>query len=99
MATVGALNGGADAYADDNAPAFRDAVAAALERPARLDLDTLRAELARLKARLKRFSDSHDARDIWHALGFADPDEIPGLPAEAFQEQADALRQNADDAR
>jgi hypothetical protein len=59
LATVGALNGGADAYADDNAPAFRDAVAAALERPARLDLDTLRAEQARLEARLKalqRFS-------------------------------------------
>ncbi|CAN7325999.1 hypothetical protein [Caballeronia sp. LjRoot31] len=95
MATVGALNGGADAYADDNAPAFRDAVAAALERPARLDLDTLRAE----QARLKRFSDSPDARDIWRALGFADLDAIPSLPAEAFQEQADALRQNADDAR
>jgi malonate decarboxylase beta subunit len=93
------LIGGADSYADDTAQAFRDAVEAAHERPAGLDLGVLRAEQARLEARLQRFSNCHDACDIWRALGFADPDAIPGLPADAFLEHAVALRENANDAR
>jgi len=93
------LIGGADAFADDNAHAFRATVVAALERPTRLDLNVLRAEQVRLERRLKRFGDCHDARDIWRALGVADPDSIPDLPAEAFFEQAAANRENADDAR
>jgi len=93
------LIGAADAYADDTAHAFRDAVTTALERPMALNLDVLRAEQARLETRLKRFGDAHDARDIWRALGIANPDEIPGLPTDAFFEQAVALRENANDAR
>lgn len=93
------LIGGADAYADDDAHAFRAAVTAALERPARITLDVLRAEQARLELRLKRFGDCFDARDIWHALGLINADAIPDLPADAFLEQAAPHRENADDAR
>ena len=93
------LIGGADAYADDDAHAFRAAVVAALERPPRLDLDVLRAEQARLAERLKRFGDCHDALDIWRAIGIADPAAVPDLPADIFLGAAAAHRENADDAR
>jgi malonate decarboxylase beta subunit len=93
------LIGGADAYAADDAHAFRTAVTAALERPVRLDLDVLRAEQARLDMRLKRFGDCFDARDIWQTLGLTNPDAIPDLPADAFLEQAASHRENAHDAR
>ncbi|WP_260858265.1 biotin-independent malonate decarboxylase subunit beta [Paraburkholderia sp. BCC1885] len=93
------LIGGADLYAADDAHAFRAAATVALGHPARLSLDVLQAEQARLDMRLKRFGDCSDARDIWHALGLSNPDAISDLPPDAFLEQAASHRENADDAR
>ncbi|WP_051981255.1 biotin-independent malonate decarboxylase subunit beta [Paraburkholderia bryophila] len=93
------LIGGADAYADDDAHAFRRAVAAALARPACLDQSVLRAEHVRLARRLKRFGDCHDACDIWQAMGLADAQAVPGLTTDTFLDEANAHRENADDAR
>ena len=93
------LIGGADAYADDDAQAFRAAVVVALERPVRLDLDVLRAEQPRLAERLKRFGDCHDARDIWRAIGIGDPAAVPDLYADTFLAEATAHREATDDAR
>ncbi len=93
------LIGGADAYVDDDAQAFRDAVTNVLDRSGRLDLGVLQREQARLERRLSRFGTSHDARDIWSAIGVADPASVPELPTDAFLAQAADHRENADDAR
>ncbi|PZO75875.1 MAG: biotin-independent malonate decarboxylase subunit beta [Sphingomonas taxi] len=93
------LIGGADVFVDDDAAAFRDAARAGLARPAKLDVDTLAAEQARLERRIARFGDAADATDIWHALGIDDPKAIPDMPAAAFASLAAQYRESADDAR
>ena len=93
------LIGGADVFVEDDAAAFRDAARAALARPAKLDLDTLAAEQARLERRIARFGDAADATDIWRALGIDDPKAIPDMPAAAFATLAAQYRESADDAR
>ena len=93
------LIGGADVFVEDDAAAFRDAARAALARPAKLDLDTLAAEQARLERRIARFGDAADATDIWRALGIDDPKAIPDMPATAFATLAAQYRESADDAR
>lgn len=93
------LIGGVDAFVDDDAAAFRAATSAALERAARLDLAVLGAEQTRLDARVKRFGDAADGRDVWTALGVHDAHAIPELPTQPFLAIADAHRETADDAR
>jgi malonate decarboxylase beta subunit len=93
------LIGGADAYADDAAQAFRDAVKVALDRPARLDLDVLRGEQARLERRLARFGNCGDALDIWRTMGIADPAAVPESPTDDFLAEAAGHRENANEAR
>ena len=93
------LIGGADVFVEDDAAAFRDAARAALARPAKLDLDTLAAEQARLERRIARFGDAADATDIWRALGIDDPKAIPDMPAAGFATLAAQYRESADDAR
>jgi len=93
------LIGGADVFVEDDAAAFRGAARAALARPAKLDLDTLAAEQARLERRIARFGDAADATDIWRALGIDDPKAIPDMPATAFATLAAQYRESADDAR
>ena len=93
------LIGGADMFVDDDAAAFRGAAAAALAHAARLDMDVLAAEQARLERRIAWFGDAADATDIWHALGIDDPQAIPDMPADTFGTLATRYRESADDAR
>ncbi len=93
------LIGGADVFVDDDAAAFRAAATKALARPAKLDVDTLAAEQARLERRIARFGDLRDATDIWRALGIDDPTAIPDMPADTFAALAAQYRESADDAR
>jgi len=93
------LIGGADVFVDDRASAFRDAVLAVLGHRARLDLDTLLAEQARLERRLARFGDKADAVDIWAALGIEDAGSIPELATDDFVRRAAGHRESADEAR
>ncbi|MCS3927881.1 malonate decarboxylase beta subunit [Bradyrhizobium elkanii] len=92
------LIGGADAYVDDEAQAFRQAAVDALGIKRGCNAATLEAEQNRLERRLQRFGEAADAVEMWQALGIDQPTEIPALPTAAFLRAADN-RENADDAR
>ncbi|MEH2491706.1 biotin-independent malonate decarboxylase subunit beta [Bradyrhizobium sp. AZCC 2230] len=92
------LIGGADAFVDDEALAFRGAAIDALRDGRRCDVAVLEAEQTRLERRLQRFGEAEDAVDIWQTLGIDQPTEIPSLSTEAFLRAANN-RENADDAR
>ncbi|UPK34326.1 biotin-independent malonate decarboxylase subunit beta [Bradyrhizobium sp. 186] len=92
------LIGGADAFVDDEALAFREAAIDALKANGRCDATVLEAEQTRLERRLQRFGEDEDAVEIWQALGIDQPSEIPALPTGAFLRAA-SNRENADDAR
>ena len=62
-------------------------------------LEAMRAEQKRLEARLQRFGNSTDAREIWRALGAEAPDTVPELDDKAFAELATRIAESADDAR
>lgn len=93
------LIGGADAFVDDDVPAFRDAAFLALARKGRLDIDILEAEQQRLERRLHRFDKAHDAVDIWTELGVSEPAEIPSLATNDFLSLSTDKRETANDAR
>ena len=93
------LIGGADAFVDDDVPAFRDAAFLALAGKGRLDIDILEAEQQRLERRLHRFDKAHDAVDIWTELGVSKPAEIPGLATDDFLSRNTDKRETANDAR
>jgi len=92
------LIGGADAFVDDEAQAFRQAAVDALKANRRCDVAVLEAEQTRLERRLQRFGEADDAIEIWQTLSIDQPTEIPALPTAAFLRAADN-RENADDAR
>ena len=93
------LIGGADAFVDDDVPAFRNAAFLALAGKGRLDIDILDAEQLRLERRLHRFDKAHDAVDIWTALGVSKPAEIPSLATNDFLSRSTDKRETANDAR
>ncbi len=81
-----ALTGGADAYAADTAEAFRAAALRLIDRAPAFDLETMRAEQARLEARLERHGTAGDAPDIWSALGVPESGRVSALGDDAFAE-------------
>ena len=93
------LLGIADAFADDTVESFRAATVALLAVPSRFDLDTMKAEQARLEGRLARFGGCADAFDIWAALGVEAPADVPALATEPFVVLADRLQEPSPDAR
>jgi malonate decarboxylase beta subunit len=80
------LLGEIDRLVDDDLPSFKEAAATFLRRPVAFDLDAVVAEHARLAERIERFGACEDAVDIWAALGVAQPERIPSLDLEQFQE-------------
>ena len=72
------LIGGADRYVADTPAAFRAAALALIGRAPTFDAAMLRAEQARLEARVERFGACKDALDVWRALGASAPEAIPG---------------------
>ena len=93
------LLGGADGYCADTMGAFREAALRALHEAGGFGLAAMRAEQKRLEARLQRFGNSTDAREIWRALGAEAPDTVPELDDKAFAELATRIAESADDAR
>lgn len=93
------LLGGADAYCADTMGAFREAALRALDAAGGFGLAAMQAEQKRLEARLQRFGNSTDAREIWHALGAEAPDSVPDLDDKAFADLATRIAESADDAR
>ncbi|WP_445216925.1 biotin-independent malonate decarboxylase subunit beta [Bradyrhizobium sp. Pa8] len=92
------LIGGADAFVDDEAQAFRQAAVDALKANRRCDVVVLEAEQTRLERRLQRFGEAEDAVEIWQTLSIDQPTQIPALPTAAFLRAA-SNRESADDAR
>jgi len=93
------LIGGADAFADDDVLAFREAALMALAGNGRLDAGVLEAEQQRLERRLHRFGKAHDAVDIWTDLGVREPAEIAGLATDEFLRRVTDKRETANGAR
>ncbi len=93
------LIGSADAFVDDTVEAFRAAAQDLLGRAPVFGLAALRREQARLSARLARFGDCADARDVWTKLGVADAAKVPDLAADAFLALADACAETPHEAR
>jgi malonate decarboxylase beta subunit len=93
------LIGGADQFADDNAPSFRQAAMQALERPSALDLAAVDAEHARLARRLAWHGDTRDALQVWTRLRVPDPSKVPEMPAGEFQTLLSKLSEDNHDAR
>jgi malonate decarboxylase beta subunit len=78
------LLGGADAFVEDKAESFREAVLQFLSSASAFDLATMKAEQKRLTERLARFGSAQDGYDIWTALGVEHPDKIPDLSPNEF---------------
>lgn len=93
------LLGGADAFADDTVDAFRAAALDLLRSAGPLTLDTLRREQDRLQARLDRFGEARDARDVWAGLGVNDAAGVPGMAPDDFIALAGRIAEPAQDAR
>src|SRR3954470_8191254 len=93
------LIGGADAFCADSVTAFRRAALDLLGRAPAFDLATLEAEQARLEDRIARFGDCRDGTDIWARLGVNDPETVPGMDTDAFDETAAWVREADHDAR
>ncbi len=93
------LIGGADAFARDTMEGFRAAALAVLDKVPLFDLDTLKAEQARLAARHERLGSCEDALAMWQALFIDDPGAIRDMDFGAFVEIADHVRDANHDAR
>jgi malonate decarboxylase beta subunit len=93
------LIGGADAFCADSVTAFRAAALDLVGRAPSFDLDTLEAEQARLEDRIARFGDCRDGTDVWARLGVNDPETVPGMDTDAFDETVARVREADHDAR
>jgi len=93
------LIGGADAYAEDTVSAFRRAALALIDAAPPFDLATLEAEQERLERRVARFGDCRDATEIWARLGVNDPDAVPAMTTDTFDETVARIPEASHDAR
>ncbi len=101
--TVGGKNrrliGGADAFARDTMQGFREAAIALVGTAPSFDLETLKAEQARLAERHRRLGQCDDAVAMWRALGIEHPEGIRDMDHAPFTTIADSLREANHDAR
>ena len=86
------LIGEASALVSDEIAAFRQQAIYGLSSGSVLNLEEVETEQTRLQDRLAQFEASHDALDMWAALGVPNPDAIPLLDVKEFHETADSLR-------
>jgi malonate decarboxylase beta subunit len=93
------LIGGAEVFADDTVPSFRDAARRLIQHAPPMNIDTLAAEQSRLATRIERFGACADALDVWCSMGATEPQAIPALAYQEFVALADRLEEPSHDAR
>jgi malonate decarboxylase beta subunit len=82
------LLGDCSVLVDDAIAEFRAAMIMLMSRPEPLTLETIILEQEMLTRRLDRFGACEDAHDIWRALGWTSPEEVPVLDTTTFIERA-----------
>ena len=89
--------GEASRLVDDDATAFRAAAIAALEnhREAPADLASLNAAQAALTERRAAHPDTRDGLEVWRAMGLPQPEAVPMLAADTFNQQLAQLSTEA----
>ena len=75
------LVGDCDQLIDDDVVAFRAAAILGLARGKPLDAALLEAEHALLTQRMRDAADADDAIALWHRIGIAEADAVPGMNA------------------
>lgn len=93
------LLGGADAFAPGTADGFRAATRSVLGSPPAFDLDTLRAEQARLADRVERLGACDDAVTMWTTLGVDRPEAVRDMDDDDFVALANHVEGTNHDAR
>jgi malonate decarboxylase beta subunit len=78
------LLGDCNLLVDDRQDAFRAALAQALRCGDVLDLDAVEREHALLSARLDAYGQCADGEDIWRAMGFESPQDVPMLATDVL---------------
>jgi malonate decarboxylase beta subunit len=82
------LLGDCNVLVDDAIAEFRAAMIMLMSEPEPLTLETIIREQEMLTRRLDRFGACEDAHDIWRALGWTSPEEVPVLDTTTFIERA-----------
>jgi len=85
------LLGEIDRVVADDVVAFRGAAQAYFEQSRPLTLDALEAQHEFLAARLERFQDCRDAREVWSRLGVNEPARVPDLDPDQFENLAGTI--------
>jgi malonate decarboxylase beta subunit len=93
------LIGGAEIFADDTAPSFREAARHLIRHAPPMGVETLNAEQSRLAERIARFGACADGVDVWRSMGATEPQAIPSLAYHEFVALADRLEEPRHDAR
>jgi malonate decarboxylase beta subunit len=78
------LIGGAQMFADDTVPSFRDAARRLIHQAPPITFDALVADQSRLAKRIERFGVCADAVDVWRSMGATEPHSIPALAFPEF---------------
>lgn len=85
------LLGEIDRVVADDVVAFRGAAQDYFEQSRPLTLDALEAQHEFLAARLERFQDCRDAREVWSRLGVNEPARVPDLDPDQFENLASTI--------
>ncbi len=93
------LIGGADAFAPDTMGGFREAAIKVLGKVPAFDLQTLKAEQARLATRHASLGGCDDAVGMWKALGIKDPAAIRDMDNSSFDKIVHGVKEASHDAR
>jgi malonate decarboxylase beta subunit len=86
------LLGDCTALVEDDMRAFRVAIGVAIAADAPLTLAAVEREQATLSQRLAAYGEMPDGLDVWRALGWRHPEDVPMAPTDLFLEQARTLR-------
>jgi malonate decarboxylase beta subunit len=81
-----------DALVDDRQDAFRAALGAAVRAGDALDLAAVEREQAMLERRIDHFGACADGEDIWRALGFDQPENVPLFATDALVALGERVR-------
>ena len=93
------LIGGADAFVPDTMGGFREAAIKVLGKVPAFDLQTLKAEQARLATRHASLGRCDDAVGMWKALGIKDPAAIRDMDDGSFDRIVHGVKEASHDAR